>query len=46
MNDSERRPSDQKFFEDMAHFFASFIFEKTGVDIDAEISPDELKAAI
>ena len=30
----------------MAEFFAKFIFEKTKVDIDDEITPDQLATAI
>ena len=46
MKDVETRPGDEQFYEDLAQFFATFIFEKTGVDLEDEISPDELKAAI
>ena len=46
MKDVETRPTDEEFYEELSHFFANFIFEKTGVDLEDEISPDELKAAI
>ena len=46
MKDVETRPSDEKFYEDLAQFFASFIFEKTEVDLEDEIKPEQLKAAI
>ena len=37
---------DEQFFDELADFFTRFIFEKTGVDIEDEITPDELKEAI
>ena len=40
MKDVETRPSDEEFYEDLAQFFATFIFEKTEVDLDDEIKPD------
>ena len=47
MKDVETRPTDEQFYEDLAQFFATFIFKQTGVDKEeGEISPDELKAAI
>ena len=46
MKDVETRPTDEKFYEDLAEFFATFIFNQTEVDLEDEISPDELKAAI
>lgn len=39
MKDVETRPEDEKFYEDLAQFFATFIFEKTEVDLDDEIKP-------
>ena len=46
MKDVETRPTDEQFYEDLAQFFAGFIFQKTGVDLEDEICPEELKAAI
>ena len=39
-------PEEDKFYDELAEFFAKFIFEKTKVDIDDEITPDQLAAAI
>ena len=46
MKDVETRPTDEQFYEDLAQYFATFIFETTGVDLEDEICPDELKEAI
>ena len=46
MKDSENRPQDEGFYEELAQYFAGFIFRQTGVDMEDEITPDELKAAI
>ena len=46
MKDVETRPSDEEFYEELAQYFAGFIFKQTGVDLEDEITPDELKAAI
>ena len=43
MKDVETRPSDDKFYDDLAEFFATFIFEKTEVDLEDEINPEQLK---
>ena len=40
MKDVETRPTDEEFYEDLAQFFATFIFEKTEVDLDDEIKPE------
>ena len=42
MKDVETRPNDEQFYEDLAQFFARFIFDKTRVDLDDEITPIEL----
>jgi hypothetical protein len=42
MKDVELRPTDEQFYDDLAQFFAKFIFEKTGVDLDDELTPVEL----
>jgi len=46
MKDVDTRPSDEEFYEELAQYFAGFIFHQTGVDLEEEITPDELKAAI
>ena len=46
MKDVETRPTDEEFYEELAKFFARFIFKTTNVDIDDEIKPEELKMAI
>ena len=43
---NECNEQDELFFENLAKFFTNFIFEKTGVDLEDEITPDQLKEAI
>ena len=40
MKDVETRPTDEQFYDDLAEFFTTFIFEQTKVDLDDEIIPD------
>ena len=46
MKSSDADPEEDKFYDELAEFFAKFIFEKTKVDIDDEITPDQLATAI
>ena len=46
MKDVDPDPEEEQFYDDLASFFAKFIFEKTKVDIDDEITPEQLSAAI
>lgn len=46
MKDVESRPSDEQFYDELAEYFADFIFKQTGVSMDGEITPNELKNAI
>ena len=46
MKSQDADPEEDKFYDELAEFFAKFIFEKTKVDIDDEITPDQLATAI
>ena len=46
MKGQDTNAEEDKFYDELAEFFAKFIFEKTKVDIEDEITPDQLAAAI
>ena len=40
MKDIDPDPAEEQFYDELSEFFARFIFEKTKVDIEDEITPD------